>query len=136
MGLAGERRNLLKMLGAPGGEDTVRTISDGRRGPAGVAGYLGRAGPGVAMMVVAQALFNILVLVFFIDGVRRWLKLEERGFGALLLGVLLYVLLVSMVVASARMRIPVSFILCGFAAFSITGTAARMTGKKKTTIIC
>ncbi len=86
-------------------------------------------------LVLVQALFNGLVLLFFLDGVRRWWALKSRGFGAMLLGVLLYVLMVSLVVASARMRIPASFILYGFAAFSITETVARMTGKNKTTII-
>jgi hypothetical protein len=133
---AGARRNLLKLLGAPGGADDVRTISDGRRDATGLAGSLGRAGPGATMLVVAQALFNILVLLFFLDGVRRRRVMDSRRFGALLLGVLLYVLLVSLVVASARMRIPVSFILYGFAAHSITETVARMTGKNKSTIIC
>jgi 4-amino-4-deoxy-L-arabinose transferase-like glycosyltransferase len=125
MSVAGERRNPLKLLGAGGGEDGVRTISDGRRSTADVVGSLGRAGPGALTLVLVQILFNILVLVFFLDGVRRWFALENRGFGGLLLGVLFYVLLVSLVVASARMRIPVSFILYGFAAYSLTETFTR-----------
>jgi hypothetical protein len=106
--LAGERRNLLRLVGDPGGSDTVAAVGETARGPVASAAALARRDSLEAVLVTTQLVWNGLLWVFALVGA---VKLARHGRWAelLLFGLTLLVVLgPSLVVANGRMRMPVS----------------------------
>ncbi|MFI5166047.1 MAG: glycosyltransferase family 39 protein [Thermoanaerobaculales bacterium] len=106
--LAGERRNLLRLIGRPGDERTTGSIGETARGSATIAGAFAIRSTSEIVLVVAQAAWDCGV----------WLAAIVGGFGLarrgrwpellLLAGMIAYVAGASLVVANGRMRIPVT----------------------------
>lgn len=121
--LAGERRHALRLLGSPRGADRVASIGEAARGT-GAAGALAGAAPGEIALVLGQLVFNGAVLLLAAAGAWRLARRREY----LALGVLLaapaLVLAPSLVVATGRMRIPVSLFLAVLAGIGVAGAGA------------
>lgn len=136
--LAGERRNLLRLLGLPGGADEAAAIGEGQRAPAAVVGAVLRRKPCEAALVAVQVAWNAVVLLGAAVGAvelgrrRKWAEL------AIFALTLVVVLGPSLVVANGRLRMPVSFVLtllavygawsASSAGFSHRGSHRRDTG--------
>jgi hypothetical protein len=106
--LAGERRNLLRLVGDPGGSDTVGAVGETARGPVASAAALARRGSLEAVLVTSQLVWNGVLWALALVGA---VKLARYGRWAelLLFGLTLVVVLgPSLVVANGRMRMPVS----------------------------
>ncbi len=106
--LAGERRNPLRLVGDPGGSDSVAAVGETARGPVASAAALARRDSLETALVTTQLVWNGLLSAFALVGA---VKLARHGRWAelLLFGLTVVVVLgPSLVVANGRMRMPVS----------------------------
>lgn len=111
--LAGERRHLLRILGLEGGRFDVQSLSEGRQGVAAAFGYL-RGRPLLeSMLVLAQLALNAAILGLALAG---WLAMRDRPLQVFFAAFLLYFIAGSLIVATARMRIPFTIVFCLLAA--------------------
>jgi hypothetical protein len=117
LALAGERRNVLRLLGLPAGRDDVPALGEGRRDPAVAAAALAGRSPLEIGLVGSQAVWNAVLWIGAVLGVvhlvrrRRWPEL-------VLLGMTVVVVLgPSLVVANGRMRMPVAAVVALLAAY-------------------
>ena len=121
--LAGERRNLLRLFGAPGGGDTVAAVGETARGPSAGAAALAQRDTLEAILVVTQLFWNGLLSVFAVVGAvklarhRRWPELILFGL------TVVAILGPSLVVANGRMRMPVSPIVALLAIYGLWKSA-------------
>lgn len=113
---AGERRNLLRLIGHRDGEDTVASIGETARDIGPVAGTLAHRGGFQLALVFLQIGWNALLWLAAVAGcvglVRRGRWAELLLFGSMAV----YVAGASLVVANARMRMPLVGILAVMAA--------------------
>jgi hypothetical protein len=126
--LAGERRNLLRLLGHPGGSDELPAFGEGARDPRAILGELLRGQPSGAALVALQLVWNAVLLMAAAVGVvalacRR--KYAELG---LLMLMLVVVLGPSLVVANGRLRMPVSFVVTLLGVYGVRSVFSRRTG--------
>ena len=123
--LAGERRNLLRLLGRPGGSDEVSALGEGPRDPRAMVGALFRGRPGEATLVAVQVVWNAALLLGAAVGaveLARRRKWAELGLFVLMLVV---VLGPSLVVANGRLRMPVSFLVSLLAVYGVWSVFSR-----------
>lgn len=126
--LAGERRNLLRLFGSEGRHDGAASIGEGDRRAAGVVAGLARHSTAEQALVVSQIAWNAFVLTLAVIGTRRlWMAGRHVELAVLLLG-LAVVLVPSLVVATGRMRIPVSCLLATLAGAAFAGRPAPPRG--------
>jgi hypothetical protein len=109
--LAGERRNLLRLLGLPGGADEVGALGEGQRDPAAVIGALLRRKPCEAALVAVQVAWNAVLLLGAAVGAVKLGRRREWAELAMFALMLVVVLGPSLVVANGRLRMPVSFVV-------------------------
>lgn len=125
MTIGGERRMVFRLFGSPRGGDQEAGINQGRRDIESMVVYLGRAGGFEALVVLLQLLVNVGIAAGALVGLWKLWR-AGRSADAFLIGVLVaYFLLGSVSVASARMRVPVSFLLDLAAASAIVAPHAR-----------
>jgi len=126
--LAGERRNLLRLLGHPGGSDEVPALGEGPRDPRAMVGALVRGQLTVVALLAIQLAWNaVLLLGAAVGGVElaRRRRYAELGLFVLMLVV---VLVPSLVVANGRLRMPVSFVITLLGAYGVSSVLSRSTG--------
>jgi len=108
--LAGERKHALRLLGSERGSDRVGGVAEAvRSGDA--PSELSSFPPGELLLVAAQVVFNLAVLALAALGAGHLYRRGDTVRLGVVLASLAVVLGPSLVVASARMRIPVSFLL-------------------------
>jgi hypothetical protein len=126
--LAGERRNLLRLLGRPGGSDEVPALGEGPRDPRAMVGTLVRGQPAVAALVAIQLAWNaVLLLGAAVGGVELARRRRYAELGLFVLMVVV-VLVPSLVVANGRLRMPVSFVITLLGAYGVSSVLSRRTG--------
>jgi hypothetical protein len=111
MAVGGERRMLLRLFGSSLGRDGPPGIDQGRRDLGSIVGYLGRAGVLEALMVLLQLFVNTAVAAAAVGGTWRLYRAGRSPEAFLIAALVAYFLLGSVTVASARMRLPVSFLV-------------------------
>lgn len=112
--IAGERRHLLRILQLPGGEADVTSLTEGRRKVAlAFADFLPARPIFEIILVLIQGALNFVILTLALVG---WRRVPDRLTRWFLLVVALYFIGSSIVVATARMRIPITPILVVLAA--------------------
>jgi hypothetical protein len=123
--LAGERRNLLRLVGDPRGSDTVAAVGETARGPVASAAALARRDSPEAVLVATQLVWNGLLWAFALVGAVT-LARHGRWAELLLFGLTLVVVLVpSLVVANGRMRMPVSAVVALLAIYGLWTTVGH-----------
>jgi hypothetical protein len=126
--LAGERRNLLRLLGRPGGRDEVPALGEGPRDPRAMVGTLVRGQPAVAALVAIQLAWNaVLLLGAAVGGVELARRRRYAELGLFVLMVVV-VLVPSLVVGNGRLRMPVSFVITLLGAYGVSSVLSRRTG--------
>ncbi len=111
--LAGERRHLLRILELEGGRFDVPSLSEGRQGVTSAFDFLRRRPPFESALVLGQLGLNAAVLLLALGG---WLAMRDRPLQVFLAVFLLYFMAGSLIVATARMRIPFTIVLSVLAA--------------------
>lgn len=106
MMFAGERRHLLRIFGSERGHLTQPSISESKRSFSAVWAYLKGIGWAEVSVIVAQLLWNVLLWIGFTRGLWRLYQARQYPFMLLSIGVIGYILGASIIVATARMRIP------------------------------
>jgi hypothetical protein len=119
MVLAGERRMIFRLLGSDLGDERLPGINQGRRDLAHVLSYLWNAGPTEAAVVAGQVLLNAAIAMLAVVGVWRMRRAGLAPEAFLIGSLVVYFLVASLTVASARMRMPVSFLIDLAAAFAV-----------------
>jgi hypothetical protein len=123
--LAGERRNLLRLLGHPGGSDEVSALGEGPRGPRAMAGALIRGQPAVAALVVVQLVWNAALLVAATLGAVELARRRKYAELCLFILMLVVVLGPSLVVGNGRLRMPVSFVITLLGVYGVQSVFSR-----------
>lgn len=122
--LAGERRQALRLIGSPRGDDRVASLGEAARSE-GAGAALDSASAGELVLVGAQLAFNAAVLLLAGAGaLRLWRSGERLAVGVAVSAVAL-VLAPSLVVATGRMRLPVSLFLAVLAGIALGGARSR-----------
>jgi hypothetical protein len=111
MTLSGERRMLFRLAGDERGDEGRPGINQGKRGLSGVVDYLRNTQPIETVSVVVQLLVNAAIAALAAVGLLRLWHAGRRPEASLVAALVAYFLLASLTVASARMRMPVSFAL-------------------------
>ncbi len=111
--LAGERRHLLRILGLEGGRFDVPSLSEGRPGASPALEFLRRRPPLESALLLSQVAFNACVLGLACWG---WLTVRDRPLQLFFAVCLSYFVVGSLIVATARMRIPFTLVLAVLAA--------------------
>ena len=129
MTVAGERRMLFRVFASERGERSAG-INQGRRELGHVLDYLATADRVEASLVVVQLLVNALIDLLAVIGLWRMIRQRRRAEAFLVAALVAYFLLGSITVGSARMRMPVSFLIdlaagFGLTAFTRSGTPSR-----------
>jgi hypothetical protein len=125
--LAGERRNLLRLLGRPGGSDEVPALAEGPRAPRAMFAALLRGRPSVAALVAVQVVWNAVLMVAAAVGVVELARRRKYAELGLLMLMLVVVLGPSLVVANGRLRMPVSFVVALLGAYGVWSVSLRRT---------
>jgi hypothetical protein len=126
--LAGERRNLLRLLGRPGGSDEVPALGEGARDPRAILGALVRGQAGRAALVAVQLVWNAVLLMAAAVGVIALIRRRKVAELGLLMLMLAVVLGPSLVVANGRLRMPVSFVVTLLGVYGVWSVFSRDTG--------
>jgi hypothetical protein len=126
--LAGERRNLLRLLGRPGGSDEVSALGEGPRDPRAILGALMRGQPNGAALVALQLVWNAVLVVAAAVGVVGLARRRKYAELSLLVLMLVVVLGPSLVVANGRLRMPVSFVVTLLGVCGVRSVFWRRTG--------
>jgi hypothetical protein len=129
--LAGERRNLLRLLGGPGGSDEVSALGEGPRDPRAMVGALMRGQPRVAGLVAVQLLWNALLLVAAGVGVVELARRRRYAEFGLFMLMLVVVLGPSLVVGNGRLRMPVSFVISLLGVYGVRSVVSRRIGRRR-----
>jgi hypothetical protein len=125
--LAGERRNLLRLLGRPGGSDEVSALGEGPRDPRAMVGALTRGQPSVAALVAVQVVWNAVLLLGAAVGAVELARRRKWAEVGLLVLMLVVVLGPSLVVANGRLRMPVSFVVTLLGVYGVWTVLSRRT---------
>jgi len=123
--LAGERRNLLRLLGRPGGSNGVSALGEGPRDPGAMVGALFRGRSSEATLVVVQLVWNAVLLVAAAVGVVELARRRKYAELGLFMLMLVVVLGPSLVVANGRLRMPVSFVVTLLGVYGVWSVFSR-----------
>ncbi len=127
--LAGERRNLLRLQGL--GNPEATSVGEGRRSISGVGRSLVSIGGGQQALVAIQLVVNGLLWLLAASGAVLLWRGGQRQLLAELLLALAVVLVPSLVVGTARMRIPVALFAAVLAGIGLVGLARLGRGSAK-----
>jgi 4-amino-4-deoxy-L-arabinose transferase-like glycosyltransferase len=117
--LSGERRNFLRLIGNERGSEQSVSIQEGKRNLFSIYQYIRNIGYGEFFLIAFQIVWNAMMWIFCLFGFYH-LKKDNMYREILLFGItIIYILGSSLVVGTARMRFPISFIIYLMAAYGI-----------------